>query len=68
MHPLHDYVAKQLAERLKARRVVVWYDVRREFAAFVDEIRGGPRSQSGVGPVMLAGSHPRWPRAPPAGS
>ena len=54
MHPLHDYVAKQLGERLKARRVVVWYDVRREFAAFVDEIRGG--SQSGVAAVMVAGS------------
>ncbi len=27
MHPLHDYIAKQLAERLKAR-LVVWYDVR----------------------------------------
>lgn len=55
MHPLHDYVAKQLAERLKARRVVVWYDVRREFAAFVDEIRGGPRPQSGVCPAIVAG-------------
>jgi len=56
MHPLHNYVAKQLAERLKARHVVVWYDVRREFAAFVDEIRDGPRPQSGVGPIMVAGS------------
>jgi hypothetical protein len=25
MHPLHDYVAKQLADKLKDRRVVVWY-------------------------------------------
>ncbi len=32
MHPLHDYVVKQLAEKLKSRKVVVWYDVRREFA------------------------------------
>ncbi|MBI4818830.1 MAG: Mu transposase C-terminal domain-containing protein [Deltaproteobacteria bacterium] len=28
MHPLHDYVASQLAEKLKARKVVVWYDPR----------------------------------------
>ena len=35
MHPLHDYVAKQLGERLRARCVVGWYDVRVEFAAFV---------------------------------
>jgi len=26
MHPLHDYVAKQLADKLKDRRIVVWYD------------------------------------------
>ena len=26
MHPLHDYVAKQLSEKLKSRKVVVWYD------------------------------------------
>ena len=41
MHPLYDYIAKQLAERLKARKVVVWYDVRREFAPFIAEMRGG---------------------------
>ena len=33
MHPLHEYISKQLAEKLKARKVVVWYDPRREFAA-----------------------------------
>ncbi|MHB1844892.1 MAG: PglZ domain-containing protein [Deltaproteobacteria bacterium] len=48
-------MAKQLAERLKARRVVVWYDVRREFAAFIDEVRGGPKPQSALSSVMLAG-------------
>jgi hypothetical protein len=40
MHPLHDYIARQLAERIKARSVVVWYDARREFAPFVEELRG----------------------------
>src|SRR5882762_1372990 len=44
MHPLHEYVAKQLAERLKARRVLVWYDARREFASFIAEIRGAPKA------------------------
>lgn len=39
MRPLHDYIAKQLAERLKARQVVVWYDPRGEFAPFVAELR-----------------------------
>ena len=31
MHPLHDYFAKQLADKLTRRGVVVWYDPRREF-------------------------------------
>ncbi len=40
MHPLHDYIAKQLAEKLKSRKVLVWYDMRREFAPFITEVRG----------------------------
>jgi hypothetical protein len=42
MHPLHDYIARQLAERLKTRRAVVWYDPRCEFLPFIEELRGGP--------------------------
>jgi len=42
MHPLHDHIARQLAERLKSRRVVVWYDKRGELAPFIEELRGGP--------------------------
>lgn len=45
MHPLHDYIAGQLAEKLKARRIVVWYDPRSEFAPFVDEVRAGARGE-----------------------
>ncbi len=41
MHPLHDYIARQLAERLKARQVVVWYDPRGEFEPFVAELPEG---------------------------
>jgi len=26
MHPLHDYVVKQLAEKVKSKKLVVWYD------------------------------------------
>jgi hypothetical protein len=46
MHRLHDYVAKQLADKLKSRRVVVWYDERSEFQPFVNEVRGGPRGST----------------------
>lgn len=38
MHPLHDYVAKQLAEEIRSRRVVVWYDEGGELALFVSEV------------------------------
>jgi hypothetical protein len=56
MRTLHDYVAKQLADKLKSRRVVVWYDERGEFQPFVDEVRGGPRAVSEPGPVAVAGA------------
>jgi hypothetical protein len=44
MHPLHEYISKQLAEKLKARNVVIWYDPLREFAPFIAETRGGGRT------------------------
>lgn len=56
MHPLHDYVAKQLADKVKDRRIVVWYDERGEFRLFVDEVRGGPRSGSEPVPVAVGGT------------
>jgi len=56
MHPLHDYVAKQLADKLKDRRVVVWYDERGEFRPFVDEVRGGPRAASEPVSVAVGGA------------
>lgn len=56
MHTLHDYVAKQLADKIKSRRVVVWYDERSEFQPFVDEVRGGPRAVRDPVPVAVAGA------------
>jgi hypothetical protein len=38
MRPLHDSIAKLLAEQIKARRVVVWYDERAEFQPFVNKL------------------------------
>lgn len=56
MHPLHDYVARQLAEKLKSRRVVVWYDERSEFQPFVDEVRGHPSASSDPAPISIDGA------------
>ena len=55
MHPLHQYVARQLADKVKARGVVVWYDERAEFRSFVDEVRGGARTVGEPIPVALGG-------------
>ena len=54
MNPLHEYVAKQLAEKLKKRGVVVWYDPRAEFAPFIAEIRAGPNATDAVAPVTVS--------------
>jgi hypothetical protein len=43
MNPLYDYIARQVGEKLDARGVLVWYDPRREFEPFVEELRAGPR-------------------------
>ena len=52
MHPLHDYITKLLADRLNARKIVVWYDQRGEFAPFINELRGGPRTSPE--PVLMS--------------
>lgn len=59
MHPLHDYVAKQLVDKLESRRVVVWYDERSEFQPFVDEARGGPRGVRQPVSVSVGGTTAR---------
>jgi len=55
MSPLHEYIAKQLADKIKSRRVVVWYDERGEFAPFVSEVRGGTRTGSEPVPISVGG-------------
>lgn len=56
MHPLHNYVCKQLADKLKSYRVVIWYDQRAELQAFVDEVRGEPRTSNEAIQVSLNGT------------
>ena len=55
MHTLHDYVAKQLADKLKSKKLVVWYDARGEFASFIAEVRGCARTSNEPVPVSVAG-------------
>jgi hypothetical protein len=55
MHPLHEYIAKQLAGHIAKRRVVVWYDAKEEFAPFIAELRGGPKTPGAIISVTFAG-------------
>ena len=55
MHPLHDHIAGQVAAKLTARRVVVWYDELAEFAPFVAELRRGKAAEAGrLVPVSIS--------------
>jgi hypothetical protein len=55
MHPFHDYLIKQLAEKLKSKSVVVWYDARQEFAPFLAELRGAPAVPGLLASISVAG-------------
>src|SRR6185295_15879782 len=56
MHPLHDYLAKQVSEKLKAKPVLVWYDTQQEFGPFIEELRGGPRIAGELSKIPLGGT------------
>ena len=51
MHPLHEYIAVQIAAQLRDNGVVVMYDQRREFEPFFQEI--GSEPGSGVTPFDI---------------
>ncbi len=55
MHPLHEYIARQLADKIRSRTVVVWYDERGEFEPFVSEVRGGTRTGNEPAPISVGG-------------
>jgi hypothetical protein len=52
MHPLHDYIASQIGERLTDRRVVVMYDKREELRAFFAEL-ANTTADGGLVPVTV---------------
>ncbi len=53
MHPLHEYIKKRLGDRLAAKKIVVWYDPKRELAPFVNELRGGMRVGSSPAAIHI---------------
>src|SRR5438105_2920795 len=52
-HPFHSYLSQKLAERLRKRSVVVFYDPRSEFVPFIDELQAGGGSTGGISQVRL---------------
>ena len=52
MHPLHDYIARQISDRLKDHRIVVMYDPRKELPTFFEEACGG----AGAAALMRTGT------------
>lgn len=45
-HPLHAYIAGQIAEKLKERHVVVLYDKKEELRPFFDELTSEPATKA----------------------
>ncbi len=51
MHALSEYLARQLADHLKKHRIVVFYDPRKEFCPFIEELKAAERTEDGKLPV-----------------
>ena len=60
MQQFQEYLRKRLAERVKQRRVVVWYDSRGDFIPFVEDLGvpppGEPTALPALCPVVLDGT------------
>jgi hypothetical protein len=55
VHPLHDYIAGQIAAQLRDRCVVVMYDQRREFEPFFREMGSSPEDGAAAVDVEIGG-------------
>jgi hypothetical protein len=60
MHELYEHLTRNLTDRLRSRRVVTWYDPRREFSGYVAELAGGQLPAScTIDPLLLDNLHAR---------
>lgn len=57
-HPLHTYIAGQVAEKLKERHIVVLYDKKEELRPFFDELTSEPATKALV-PIRVAYRTPK---------
>jgi hypothetical protein len=54
-NPLHQRIAEKIGEKLKKKRIVVWYDPSSEFVPFLEEVRGATERHNGLHAVNLGG-------------
>ena len=52
-HPFHKYVSHQLEAGLKKHCVLLFYDPRREFAPFIDELGALASAHDGIDQVTF---------------
>jgi PglZ domain len=55
MHALFEHLCKQLGDRLRKRRVVLFYDLRQEFEQLIDELAPGAGPSAGIERVRIDG-------------
>ena len=55
VHPLHDYIAGRIAEKVRERHVVVMYDPAEELRGFFAEAASGADAKGQLVPIALGG-------------
>ena len=53
MHPLHDRISALLHAHLATKRIVVWYDPRKEFEPYFTELLDGKNTGEALVPVKF---------------
>lgn len=53
MHAFHEHLARQIADKLKRRRIVVWYDERCEWVDFIEELSLGAVTPDAIHSVRV---------------
>lgn len=52
-HAFHEHLARQIADKLKRRRIVIWYDERGEFVDFIEELSVGAVTEKPIHPIRV---------------
>ena len=52
-HAFHEHLARQIADKLKRRRIVIWYDEREEFVDFIEELSVGAVTEKPIHPIRV---------------